>query len=357
MLKKYRNDIDKIDNDIIYLLNERKNIVREIMNYKLENSMSINDSNREYEIIKQLINHFPNLNPLLVKKIFRLIFDDSKRENILKETLQTIDEYLTRRPLIIAGPCTIESKKQIENIASELAPMGIKFLRGGAFKPRTCADSFQGLEDEGVRLLYDAARKHKMYVVTEILESKQYERNAEYIDVIQIGSRNMTSYGLLKSIGKLTAKTNKYVLLKRGWSATINEFLSAADYILQAGNPNVILCLRGIRTFEQIDSAMRFTPDLSAILELKEKTKLPILFDPSHSTGNSKYVKHISNAALVLGADGLMIEVHNSPKDAIVDSLQAIHPKELEEIIIINVYDECMDILKTKNGNTYHICF
>ena len=333
MLEKYRQNINKIDDEILNLLVERKNVVREIMNYKLANSLSINDSKRENEIINQLLNRFPNLNSSFIKKIFHLIFDDSKKENILKETFQTIDEYLLRRPLVIAGPCTIESEEQINNIATELAPMGIKFLRGGCFKPRTCADSFQGLEDDGIKFLYNAARSNKMYVVSEILESQQYERNLDYIDIIQIGSRSMTSYGLLKSIGKLTMESEKYVLLKRGLSATINEFLAAADYILQAGNPNVILCLRGIRTFEQIDSDFRFTPDLAGILELKEKTNLPILFDPSHSSGNSKYVQQISSAALELSADGLLIEVHNSPKDAVVDSQQAISPNQLMEII------------------------
>jgi 3-deoxy-7-phosphoheptulonate synthase len=182
-------------------------------------------------------------------------------------------------------------------------------------------------------MLFDSARANNMFTVTEILESDQFERNSEFIDVIQIGSRSMTSYGLLKSIGKLSAKANKYVLLKRGFSATVNEFLLAADYILQAGNPNVILCLRGIRTFEQIDSAMRFTPDLASILELKEKTNLPIIFDPSHSTGNSKYIVPISNAALQLGADGLMIETHTVPQNSKVDSSQAITPDEMLKII------------------------
>ncbi|MCL2039979.1 MAG: bifunctional 3-deoxy-7-phosphoheptulonate synthase/chorismate mutase [Bacteroidetes bacterium] len=333
MLEKYRKYIDKIDNDIANLLNKRKELTQQIMDYKLNNLLPINNINRENEIINQLINNFHNLNPSLIKKIFNAIFNDSKSENVLKESFQTINEYLTIRPLIIAGPCTVESKLQINNIANDIAQIGIKFLRGGCFKPRTCANSFQGLEDEGVHFLYDAARKNKMYTVSEILDLQQYIRNEEYIDIIQIGSRNMTSYGLLKSIGKATAKTNKYVLLKRGMSATINEFIAAADYILQAGNPNVILCLRGIRTFEQIDSTFRFTPDLSGILELKEKTKLPILFDPSHSTGSNKYVKSISKAALELGADGLMLEVHNSPQDAIVDSNQAIHPTELKEIV------------------------
>ena len=333
MLSQFRNNIDKIDNEILDLLNKRKDVVRDIMRHKLAGSMSINDSNREKEIVKRLTDLHPNINPSFIKKIFNLIFDDSKKENILKETFQTMDEYLTRKPLIFAGPCTVENEEQILNIASDLAPIGVKFLRGGCFKPRTCANSFQGLEDEGIKLLHRSARKYKMYTVTEVLEAQQYERNSEYIDIIQIGSRSMTSYGLLKSIGKLTAGTGKYVLLKRGLSATINEFLAATDYILQAGNSNVILCLRGIRTFEQIDSNFRFTPDLSGILELKEKTNLPILFDPSHSTGNSKYVKQISDSALELGADGLLIEVHNSPTDAIVDSEQAISPKELMKII------------------------
>ena len=333
MLNKYRKNIDKIDNDILELLVERKDVVRKIMKYKLTNSLPINDPKRENQIVNQLINNFPNLNSSFIKKIFDLIFTNSKSINHTEPTAVSISNYITKRPLIIAGPCSVENKKQITNIADELASIGIKFLRGGCFKPRTCANSFQGLADKGIKLLYDAAKKNKMYTVTEVLEIEQYNRNAEYIDVIQIGSRNMTSYGLLKSIGKITMGTNKYILLKRGMSATINEFLSAADYILQAGNPNVILCLRGIRTFEQIDSELRFTPDISSILELKEKTDLPILFDPSHSTGNSKYVRQISNAALCLGADGLIIEVHNSPKDARVDSKQAILPTALQEII------------------------
>ena len=367
-INKLRKKIDKIDSELIDLLSKRKNISSELIKSKLSQAIPVFDKIRENEIISKFINRHPaldavspdtndtvlrlpdetphqvrgdgkdsdklnNLNPAFISKFFNLIFEDAKREHYQNENLQTVQENVNRVPLIIAGPCVVEDKKQINSIAKELANIGIKFLRGGTFKPRTSPNSFQGLEDKGVKMLFDAAKMNNMFTVTEILESDQFERNQDFIDVIQIGSRNMTSYGLLKSIGKLSAKTNKYVLLKRGFSATVNEFLLAADYILQAGNPNVILCLRGIRTFEQIDSAMRFTPDLASILELKEKTNLPIIFDPSHSSGGSKYIVPLSNAAIQLGVDGLMIETHTVPQNSKVDSSQAVTPDEMLKII------------------------
>jgi 3-deoxy-7-phosphoheptulonate synthase len=340
-INSLRKNIDSIDEKIIYLINERKKISSELISSKLNNSRKVFDEERENEIIEQLKNYNNEndfgINTILIEKLFRLIFDDSKRTFYKDENLQTINENISRYPLMIAGPCAVENNLQINQIATALASIGVKFLRGGTFKPRTSPSSFQGLGDEGVKLLFNAAKQNNMYSVTEILEAEQFERNQEFIDVIQIGSRSMTSYGLLKSIGKLTANANKhsskFVILKRGFSATISEFLNAADYILQAGNPNVILCLRGIRTFEQINSSLRFTPDLAGILELKTLTNIPIIFDPSHSTGDSKYVVPISNAALQIGADGLMIETHCEPEKSIVDAEQSISPNELLKII------------------------
>ena len=332
-IQELRNQIDKIDSELINLLAQRKNISSELIRAKLLEALPVFDKSRENEIINKHIAETKNINPAFIAKFFNLIFDDSKREHYQNENLLTIKENVNRFPLMIAGPCVVESQEQINLIAAKLANIGIKFLRGGTFKPRTSPNSFQGLEDEGVKMLYNAAKANNMFTVTEVLETAQLERNLDFIDIVQIGSRNMNSFGLLKSVGKLTAGTNKFVLLKRGFAATINEFLLASDYILQAGNPNVILCLRGIRTFEQIDSSFRFTPDLASILELQEKTDLPVIFDPSHSSGHSKYIVPISNAALQLGASGLIIETHNEPLNSKVDAEQAITPDEMLKIL------------------------
>lgn len=248
----------------------------------------------------------------------------------MNEIISEIEKGTT----IIAGPCSVESYQQIDEIANKLSQLGIKFLRGGAFKPRTSPNSFQGLGELGIHFLREAANKYNMYVVSELLDSYQVDKYHNIVDVIQIGSRNMSSYQLLKHIGKVTSRTGKPVLLKRGFSATITELIYAAEYIINEGNPNVILCLRGIRTFEQMDSMMRFTPDLAAILELKERCKLKIFFDPSHSTGKTQYVIQISKAALLLGASGLLIECHNSPDKALSDGRQSILPEQLNEILI-----------------------
>ncbi|MFH1506516.1 MAG: 3-deoxy-7-phosphoheptulonate synthase [archaeon] len=242
-------------------------------------------------------------------------------------------ELIKAKPILIVGPCAIESEESIFKLSSILASMGIKFLRGGAFKPRTSPDSFQGLGSEGLAYMRKAADFNKMFVVTEVLNSEQLDKHYDSIDIIQIGSRNMTSFGFLNYVGKKTSLDKKPVLLKRGMSSTINEFLNAAKYITQYGNKNIILCLRGIRTFEQIDSEFRNTPDLASILELKSKTSFPVIFDPSHSTGDSKYVVDISKAALNLGADGLIIECHDDPKRAMVDGKQSICPSDLAKLI------------------------
>ncbi|MCL5992404.1 MAG: 3-deoxy-7-phosphoheptulonate synthase [Bacteroidetes bacterium] len=242
------------------------------------------------------------------------------------------EQFSTQR-VIIAGPCAVETSEQIKRLAGILKKLGIKFFRAGAFKPRTSPKNFQGLGIEGLQLIRKTADENGLYVVSEIMDNAELENCYNLIDVIQIGSRSMASYGFLKLIGKATAKDQKPVLLKRGFNATLQELLYAAEYISNEGNPNIILCLRGIRTFEQIDSAMRFTPDLASIIELKEKTGLPVLFDPSHSSGDAKYVEQLSKAALLLGADGLLVEVHDEPEKALSDGKQAILPDVLKEII------------------------
>ncbi len=242
-------------------------------------------------------------------------------------------EFLKSR-VIIAGPCAVETEEQINTIAPIISALGLKYFRAGAFKPRTSSKSFQGLGLKGQEMLYKSARKNNLFVVSEILDSGHIEECYDLIDIIQIGSRNMSAYSLLKNIGKATAKDQKPVLLKRGFNATLNEMLSAAEYITNEGNPNVMLCLRGIRTYEQIDSEMRFTPDLAAILELKEKTNYPIVFDPSHAAGDAKFVEKLAETALFLGANGLLIEVQEDPEKALTDAKQTIKPEILKKIIV-----------------------
>ena len=246
---------------------------------------------------------------------------------------QEIVKLLQEKPIIISGPCSIESESQIHRIAKELSESGVRFLRGGAFKPRTSPEAFQGLGSQGLKFMREAADLNDMFVVTEVLESNQLEEHYDKIDMIQIGSRNMSSFGFLKEIGRKTALDQKPVLLKRGFSATIKELLLASQYIIREGNPNVLLCLRGIRTFEQIDSTFRFTPDLGSIVELKTKTELPVIFDPSHATGKAEFVPTFSKAALNLGADGLLIESHYDPENAKSDKDQCILPSEVSELV------------------------
>ena len=228
---------------------------------------------------------------------------------------------------IIAGPCAVESAEQIAAVASAVKETGGIGLRGGAFKPRTSPYSFQGLGLEGLKILSEAREKTGLAVVTEVIGLEQMDAVAEYSDVLQIGARNMQHYPLLEAVGK----TNKPVLLKRGMSATLDEFLLAAEYIINAGNPNVILCERGIRTFEKY---VRNTLPLSIIPALRERTHLPIIIDPSHGTGHAYMVPSMCLASIAAGADGLIIECHPDPEHATSDGAQSITPQILSELMI-----------------------
>ncbi len=227
---------------------------------------------------------------------------------------------------IIAGPCSVESEEQIFNLAKKLKSSGCKILRGGAFKPRTSPYDFQGFGLEAIKYLVNAKKKLNIAIVSEIVDVSMLDA-FEDIDVIQVGARNMQNYELLKKLGQ----TQKPVLLKRGFANTINEFLLSAEYILNEGNPNVILCERGIRTFE---NTMRNTPDLAAVAYLKSHTHLPIIVDPSHATGIASLVPPVSLGAVACGADGLMIEVHENPVDALTDKDQALNMKQFEELAV-----------------------
>jgi len=230
------------------------------------------------------------------------------------------------RVIVMAGPCSVESKDQIERIAEIVAKAGAKVIRGGAFKPRTSPYSFQGLGEEGLRLMRDAADRNGLLVISEVMDHTQIPLLSAYADILQVGARNMQNFNLLRELGK----QRKAVLLKRGIAATIEELLLSAEYILSGGNYDVILCERGIRTFENYT---RNTMDISAIPVVKKLSHLPIVADPSHGTGRRDKVAPMARAAVAAGADGLLIEAHHDPDGALSDGAQSLFPEQLSELM------------------------
>lgn len=227
---------------------------------------------------------------------------------------------------VIAGPCSVESKEQIKLVAHAVHASGAALLRGGAFKPRTSPYAFQGLRAEGIEFLLDAKKETRMPIVTEIMSAAHIELFKD-VDIIQVGARNMQNFELLKALGTL----NKPILLKRGLANTIEEFLMSAEYIMAGGNEKIILCERGIRTFE---TATRNTLDISAIPLIKQLSHLPVVVDPSHATGLTSLVEPLSKACIAAGADGLIIEVHNDPKHALSDGAQSLTPAQFDGVMI-----------------------
>jgi 3-deoxy-7-phosphoheptulonate synthase len=225
-----------------------------------------------------------------------------------------------------AGPCAVESAPQIEEVAGRVARAGAKLLRGGAFKPRSSPYSFQGLGEEGLKMMRAAADQHGLLVVSEVMDPSQVELMVRYVDVLQVGARNMQNYYLLRALGEI----QKPVLLKRGMSATIEELLLSAEYIMSGGNYNVILCERGIRTF---DTYMRNTMDIAAIPVIKQLSHLPVMADPSHGTGRRDKVAAMARAAVAAGADGLLIEVHENPERALSDGAQSLYPDQFDQVM------------------------
>lgn len=230
------------------------------------------------------------------------------------------------RIALMAGPCAIESGEQLDTIASTLSSAGVPILRGSAYKPRSSPYSFQGLGAEGLKLHAAAQKKHKMRIETEVMDIRDVALVAEHVDILRIGARNMQNFDLLKEVGKC----KKPIILKRGMSATIEEWLMSAEYILAHGNPHVILCERGIRTFE---TATRNTLDLSSIPVVKGLTHLPVIVDPSHAAGRKDIIPALAKAAIAVGADGLLIEVHHDPKMAKSDGHQSLTPEELVSLL------------------------
>jgi 3-deoxy-7-phosphoheptulonate synthase len=268
---------------------------------------------------------------------YKLASREFKKENtVIKIGKHTIGGEQIQ---VMAGPCAVESREQLFEIAHMLKDAGVNILRGGAFKPRSSPYAFQGLEETGLEYLAEAREQTGLLIVTEVMDTRKVEVVAEYSDILQVGARNMQNFPLLKEV----AKYNKPVLLKRGLSATIEEWIMAAEYIMVSGNHQVILCERGIRTFENYT---RNTLDISAVPVIKELSHLPIIVDPSHGTGKWKLVQPMARAALAAGADGLIIEVHPKPSEAICDGPQSITPDRF-----VNLMAELKQIAKIMERN------
>lgn len=341
-LKELRQEIDNINLLILDLLNKRTKLIGEIVKLKDEKDIDYFDAEREIEMSKSIIKN--NKGPLdneLIKEIFNVIFSAtlkfmgmSRERKLLissasPESFKSIQEIFNLQSddvVIMAGPCAVEKPEYLEKVSGFLKEKGIKFLRAGAYKPRTSPYDFQGLRKEGIKLLCSIAKKYGLYTITEVVDTRDVEFIAEYADILQIGARNMHNYELLKEVGQI----RNPVLLKRGINATIQEFMLAAEYIVLRGNKSIILCERGIRTFE---TKTRNTLDLSTIPIVKKETHLPIIVDLSHSLGRKDILNSMAGAALSAGADGIMVEVHPSPELALSDSKQQLNLAEFAEML------------------------
>lgn len=273
---------------------------------------------------------------ILKEKKANQFMDESRNIELKGKKAFTNDNFE-----IIAGPCSVENKSQMIEIGDILSELNINYIRGGAFKPRTSPYQFQGLKERGLELLKNEASQHGFNIVTEVMDTESLNMVAEYSDILQIGSRNMYNYSLLKAVGK----TDKPVLLKRGMSATYEEFIMAAEYIYMQGNKNIILCERGIRTFEQ---KTRFTLDLMAVPILKKLSDYPIIVDPSHGTGRWDLIQPAAEAALSLGAQGVMVEIHPEPHLALSDGYQSLNLNNFYNFVK-NINKKKRNLGKTKD--------
>lgn len=340
-LESYREEIVSINNQILDLLSKRGELAQKIGEEKLKQGTRVYDPQREKEMINDLLdrNQGPfndNVIKQLFKEIFKASTDLQKSENekhlYVSRKLKPEDTVVTfknggiigdGKKSFVFGPCSVESQEQVDAVARNLQQKGEKFIRGGAFKPRTSPYDFQGLGLEGLEILKNVKEKFGLNIVSEIVNPAHFELADDYLDVFQIGARNMQNFELLKEAGR----TNKPILLKRGLSATIEEFTYAAEYIASQGNKNIILCERGIRTYEK---ATRNTLDISAVPILKQGTHLPVMVDVTHSTGRKDIMLPTAKAALAVGADGVMAEVHPNPSVALSDSAQQMDLDEFD---------------------------
>ncbi|MEB6225749.1 bifunctional 3-deoxy-7-phosphoheptulonate synthase/chorismate mutase [Mammaliicoccus sciuri] len=340
-LENLRKRIEGINDEILALLQERGILAKKIGEEKRKQGTQVYDPQREKEMLNHLIdNNQGPYNDNTIKQLFKEIFkastDLQKSENekhlYVSRKLKPEDTIVqfdngaiigNNKKSFVFGPCSVESQEQVDAVAKDLADRGEKFIRGGAFKPRTSPYDFQGLGEEGLKILKNTKDKYGLNIVSEIVNPAHFEMADEYLDVFQIGARNMQNFELLKEAGR----TNKPVLLKRGLSATIEEFIYAAEYIHSQGNNNIILCERGIRTYEK---ATRNTLDISAVPILKQGTHLPVMVDVTHSTGRKDIMLPCAKAALAVGADGVMAEVHPDPSVALSDAGQQMDLNEFD---------------------------
>ncbi|GAB3792065.1 bifunctional 3-deoxy-7-phosphoheptulonate synthase/chorismate mutase [Virgibacillus kimchii] len=331
-IEQLREQLDEVNADMLSLINKRATLVQQIGEIKSKQGTKRFDPVRERDMLDKITDK--NDGPFedaTIQHIFKEIFkaglelqEDDHRKALLvsrkKKPENTIIDIKGAKvgngnTQYVMGPCAVESYEQVEQVAEAVKNKGLKLLRGGAFKPRTSPYDFQGLGVEGLQILRKAADKHGLAVVSEIINPAHIEEALDYVDVIQIGARNMQNFELLKAAGDV----DKPVLLKRGLSATISEFINAAEYIISRGNGNIILCERGIRTYEK---ATRNTLDISAVPVLKKETHLPVMVDVTHSTGRRDLLLPTAKAAIAIGADGVMAEVHPDPAVALSDSAQ-----------------------------------
>jgi len=341
-LEELRAKVDDINIKLLHLINERATLIEEIGNLKKKQGLPRFDPVREREMIDHLIAY--NQGPFddkTIRHLFKQIFQASldlqqknnnnqlivSRKRHPEDTIVTVgDAFIGKEPVIIAGPCSVEREEQVDIVAKELADQGLKWIRGGAFKPRTSPYDFQGLGWEGLKILRRVADHYGLKVVSEIVNPADIEKAAEYVDVIQIGSRNMHNFELLKAVGQVDTP----VLLKRGFAATVEEFLLAAEYIASSGNTRVILVERGIRTYEK---ATRNTLDILAVPILKQESHLPVLVDISHSAGRRDIAIPAAKAGFAAGADGVMVEVHPDPDVALSDANQQLNLTQFRSLM------------------------
>jgi 3-deoxy-7-phosphoheptulonate synthase/chorismate mutase len=349
-IQALRREVDRVNRELLRLLSERGRLVQEIGRIQTELGLPHYDPKREEEMLSYLTRENPGPFPAeTIKKLFKEIFkasldleekEDQKKFLYSRKTkpeptqVRVKDVVFGECPLLIAGPCSIESEEQMMATARFLAGKGVKVLRGGAFKPRTSPYGFQGLGVEGLRLGRKAADAFGMVFVTEVMDTRDVEVVAEYADILQIGARNMQNFALLKEVGK----AGRPVLLKRGLAATMEEWFYAAEYILSQGNGQVILAERGIRTFERWT---RNTLDLSAVALAKQETHLPVVVDVTHAAGRTDLLAPLARAALAVGADGVHVEVHPNPKVALSDNQQQMDFAQFERFL-----EAIQDLLK-----------
>lgn len=342
-LNTLRSELDVVNKELLALINKRGELVQRIGKIKSDQGMKKYDPVRERHMLDLVSSE--NQGPFetstlhhLFKEIFKAGLElqevNNKKELLVSRKQRPEDTVISVKgleigngnPILIAGPCAVESYEQTASVAEAVVKNGVKLLRGGAFKPRTSPYDFQGLGVEGLQILKKVADEYNCAVISEIVHPQDLDMACEYLDIIQIGARNMQNYELLKAAGRL----NKPVLLKRGLAATLDEFINSAEYIMSQGNGQIILCERGIRTYER---ATRNTLDITAVPILKQETHLPVFVDVTHSTGRKDLLLPAAKAAFAIGADGVMAEVHPDPAVALSDAAQQMNIEEFQRFV------------------------